>query len=106
VATDRTVNFVPLLRAWRCSGSAPTNPIKEIEFKLGHENVSFFCPIFLDPQKREAAAPKASGVLYGRDLWCLGGTEKAETAKLPGAGIWPEAVPGKCAAEKGTYRNQ
>jgi hypothetical protein len=30
-----------------------------------------------------------------------GGTGKAEPAKLPGAGIWSEQCPGKCAAEKG-----
>jgi hypothetical protein len=40
-------------------------------------------------------------VLYGRDLCRLGGTGKAEAAKLPGAGIGPKQCPGKCAAEKG-----
>jgi hypothetical protein len=30
----------------------------------------------------------------------LGGTGKAEAAKLPGAGIGPKLCPGKCAAEK------
>jgi hypothetical protein len=39
-------------------------------------------------------------VLYGRDLWCLGGAGKAEPAKLPGAGIWPEAVPRKMRGRK------
>jgi hypothetical protein len=33
--------------------------------------------------------------------WCKGGTGKAEDAKLPGAGIWPEQCPEKCVAEKG-----
>src|SRR5579864_6473989 len=34
VATERTVNFEPLLfRAWRCSGSAPTNPIIVTELR-------------------------------------------------------------------------
>src|ERR1700687_2529480 len=31
VATERTVNFEPLFRAWRCSGSAPTNPTRVTE---------------------------------------------------------------------------
>jgi len=40
-------------------------------------------------------------MLYGRDLCRSGGTGKAETAKLPGAGIGPKPCPRKCAAEKG-----
>src|SRR5207253_6110254 len=32
VATERTVNVEPLFRAWRCSGSAPTNPTIVTEF--------------------------------------------------------------------------
>jgi len=34
VATERTVNFPPLLRGCRCSGSAPTNPKQEVFFRL------------------------------------------------------------------------
>jgi hypothetical protein len=39
-------------------------------------------------------------MLYGRDLCRSGGTGKAEAAKLPGAGIWPEAVPKKMSGRK------
>jgi len=31
---------------------------------------------------------------------CSGGAVKAEPAKLPGAGIWPEAVPKKMRGRK------
>jgi len=36
----------------------------------------------------------------------LGGTEKAEDAKLPGAEIGPKPCPGNERQKKGTYRNQ
>jgi len=60
-------------------------------------------------------APKVSGCFLGgtqeifggvsEDL--LGGTGKAEAVKLPGAGIWPEAVPRKMSGRKRTAcRNQ
>src|SRR6266478_4610628 len=47
-----------------------------------------------------AAFSEGERVLYGRDLCCEGGTGKAEPAKLPGAGIWPEAVPKKMDSRK------
>jgi hypothetical protein len=45
-------------------------------------------------------------VLYGRDLWCLGGTGKAEAAKLPDAGISLKQSQENARQKKGTYRNQ
>ena len=39
-------------------------------------------------------------MLYGRDLWCLGGAGKAEPAKLPGAGIGPKQCPGNARQKK------
>jgi hypothetical protein len=39
-------------------------------------------------------------MLCGRGLCRWGGTGKAEAVKLPGAGIWPEAVPGKMRSRK------
>ena len=45
-----------------------------------------FCPCIWGIRKREGSAPKASGCF-------LGGTGKAEDAKLPGAGIIPKPCP-------------
>jgi len=66
----------------------------------------FLAPFSGGTQKREDAAPKASGCFLGgtqetfgafsEDL--LGGTGKAEAAKVPGAGIGPKQWPGKCVA--------
>jgi hypothetical protein len=63
----------------------------------------FSAPFFWGTQKREAAAPKPSDYISGgaQEIFggvsedFLGGNGKAEGAKVPGAGIWPEAVPGK-----------
>jgi hypothetical protein len=59
-------------------------------------------------KKREAAAPKPSDCISGgaqeifggvsKDF--LGGDGKAEGAKVPGAGIWIEAVPRKSERQK------
>ena len=62
----------------------------------------FRAPFSWGTQKREAAAPKASGCFMGGTLCRSGGTGKAEAAKLPGAGIGPKPCPGKCAAENRT----
>ena len=67
----------------------------------------FSCPIFLGHPKARGRCSQGERVLYGRDLWCSGGTEKAEDAKLTGAGIWPGAVPRENERQKkGIYRNQ
>jgi hypothetical protein len=60
----------------------------------------FSCPIFLGHPEARGRCSQGERVLYGRDLCCSGGAGKAETAKLPGAGIWPEAVPGENARQK------
>jgi hypothetical protein len=57
---------------------------------------SFFLPHFPGHPKSE----RPLRMLYGRDLWRSGGTGKAEHAKLPGAGIWPEAKPRKMGGGK------
>jgi hypothetical protein len=54
----------------------------------------FSAPLFWGTQKREAAAPQGERVLYGRDPVVFGRTGKAQTAKLPGAGIGPKPCPG------------
>src|SRR5277367_3426053 len=99
VASESTVNFMPLPFACRCSGSAPRNPTSVTE--LRYMSFSFFCPIFLRHPEARAAAPKASGCIPGGNRRFSGGTGKAEDAKLPGAGIRPKPCPGKGAAEKG-----
>ena len=60
----------------------------------------FSCPIFLGHAKARGRCSQGERVLYGRDLCRSGGTGKAEAAKLPGAGIWPEAVPKKMRGKK------
>jgi hypothetical protein len=62
----------------------------------------FSCPIFLGHPEARAAASKASGCIPGGTRnGSQGGTEKAEAAKLPDAGISPTQWPKKGAAEKG-----
>jgi len=66
-----------------------------------HDFFSCFCPCNWGTRKRVDTAPKASGCFLGgtqeifgaflEDL--LGGTGKAEDAKLPGAGIIPKQCP-------------
>src|SRR6266853_5711713 len=63
--------------------------------------ISFFCPVFLGHSKARGRCSQNERVLYGRDLCCSGGIDKAEAAKLPGVGIGPKQCPGKCEAEKG-----
>src|SRR6266446_4089016 len=65
----------------------------------------FSCPIFLGHPKARGRCSQGERVLYGRDLCCSGGTEKAEAAKLPGAGIGPKPCPGKCAKEDQTHES-
>src|SRR5438045_4207975 len=64
----------------------------------------FSCPIFLGHPEARGRCSQGEGMLYGRDPCCLGGTGKAEAAKLPGAGIGPKQCPGKCEVEKGESR--
>jgi hypothetical protein len=52
----------------------------------------FSCPIFLGHSEARGRCSQGERVLYGRDLWCLGGAGKAEPAKLPGAGIGPSCA--------------
>jgi len=68
-----------------------------------HDFFSCFCPWNWGTRMRVDTAPKASGCFLGgtqeifgavsEDL--LGGTGKAEDAKLPGAGIIPKLCPEK-----------
>jgi len=62
----------------------------------------FSCPIFLGHPEARGLCSQGERVLYGRDLWCLGGAGKAEPAKLPGAGIGPQQCPGKWSKKKQT----
>src|SRR5260370_27717720 len=72
-----------------------------MDYVYVHDFFSCFCPCNWGTRKRVDAAPKASGCFLGgtqeifgavsEDL--LGGTGKAEDAKLPGAGIIPKLCP-------------
>src|ERR1700687_4323559 len=74
-----------------------------MDYVYVHVCFSCFCPCNWGTRKRVDTAPKASGCFLGvtqeslgavsEDL--LGGTGKAEDAKLPGAGIIPKLCPMK-----------
>src|SRR5207248_879526 len=66
-----------------------------LNISVGHENVSFFCPIFLGHAEARASASKASGCFMGGTQWCKGGTGKAEAAKPQVAGISLKQCPEK-----------
>src|SRR5260370_28669124 len=102
VATESTVNFAPLLLTWRCSGSAPTNPIKETELRYGMFFLVFL-PHFLGaPKGKWILLPRRAPAFWEGPDGFKGGTGKAEDAKAPGAGIIPKRCPRKGAAEKET----
>jgi hypothetical protein len=61
----------------------------------------FLAPFSWGTRYARGRCSQSEWVLYGRDLCRLGGTGKAEPAKLPGAGIGAKQCPRKCAAEKG-----
>jgi hypothetical protein len=60
----------------------------------------FSAPFFWGTQKRGPLLPKRAAALWEGTQWCKGGTGKAEAAKLPDAGIEPEAVPRKMSGRK------
>src|SRR5271156_2904117 len=74
VATESTVNFVPLPFAWPCSGSAPRNPTRVTE--LRYMSFSFSCPIFLGHPKARGFCSQGEPLLYGREPCSSGGTGK------------------------------
>ena len=94
MATERTVNFEPLIRARRCSGSAPTNPtiVTEVRHFL---NLLFLAPFSWGTQGEWLLLPKRAAALSEGTQWCKGGTGKAEDAKLQDAGISPKQCPRK-----------
>jgi hypothetical protein len=70
---------------------------------------SFFCPIFLGHPEASGFCSQSERLLYGRELNgtfgavsedLLGGTGKAEDAKLPGAGVIPKQWPKKMSGRK------
>jgi hypothetical protein len=75
--------------------------------EVGHENVSFFCPIFSGAQKSEGCCFQSERLLYGREPHAVrDGTGKAEAAKLQDAGMGPKHCPGNERQKKGTYLTQ
>src|SRR5258706_3383064 len=81
--------------------SKPGPKLFHLTYRLDMNFSPFSCPIFLGHTKARGRCSEGELALYGRDLCRLGGTGKAEAAKLPGAGIGPKQCPEKCAAEKG-----
>ena len=73
----------------------------QMDYLYVHDFFSCFCPCNWGTRKRVDTAPKASGCFLGgtQKIFCavsedlLGGTGKAEDAKLPGAGIIPKKCP-------------
>src|SRR5207249_2480058 len=61
----------------------------------------FLAPFSWGTQKREAAAPKASGCFMGGTCAVQEEPGKQKPRKLQGAGIGPKPCPGKTRAEKG-----
>ena len=57
--------------------------------------MSPFSAPFSGAPKSEGCCFQSERLLYGRDLFCSGGTEKAEAAKLPDAGISLKQCPEK-----------
>jgi len=77
------------------SAGKPQPEAIPLNYQVGHENVSFFCPIFLGHPKARASASKASGCILGGNQRVKGGTGKAEAAKLQDAGISLKQCPEK-----------
>src|ERR1700722_4847236 len=98
VATESTVNFVPLPFAWRGSGSAPADPTMVTE--LRYMSFSFFCPIFLRHPKARATAPKASGCIPGGTRVVFGRNRESRRREAAGRRNSPEAVPRKRSGRK------
>ena len=61
----------------------------------------FLAPFSWGTRYARGRCSQGERLLYERDLCRSGGAGKAETAKLPGAGIGPKQCPRKCVAEKG-----
>jgi len=55
----------------------------------------FSAPFFWGTQKRQLLLPKRAAALWEGTQWSKDGTEKAEDAKPPDAGISPKQCPGK-----------
>src|ERR1700687_2791051 len=85
-----------------------------MDYVYVHVCFSCFCPCNWGTRKRVDTAPKASGCFLGgtqeslgavsEDL--LGGTGKAEDAKLPGAGTIPKLCPVERVGTEAIHRNK
>jgi hypothetical protein len=72
-----------------------------LNYQVGHENVSFFCPIFSGAHKSESFCFQSERLLYGREPNAVrDGTGKAEGAKLQDAGISLKQCPEKMKRQK------
>src|ERR1700723_2683124 len=98
VATESTVNFVPLPFAWRCSGSAPTNPTSVTE--LRYMSFSFFLPHFPEAPQSEGRCSQGERLHSGRDPATLGRNRESRRREAAGRRNSPEAVPRKRSGRK------
>jgi hypothetical protein len=90
VATRRIRTCFPTYSKNRLPKAIPLN------YQVGHENVSFFCPIFSGAHRSEGFCFQSERLLYGREPnGVRDGTGKAEGAKLLDAGISLKQCPGK-----------
>src|SRR5216683_1260637 len=83
VATEKTVNFEPLFRAWRCSGSAPTNPTRVTELRYDIFESPFSAPFSWGTQKRGLLLPKRAAAFWEgtNDLWEEPGKQKTRSCR-------------------------
>jgi hypothetical protein len=91
VATESTVNFAPLLRAY----VAPCLFQQILRLSLSSNTwcFSFSCPVFLRHSKARASAPKASGCILGGTQRNSGRNRESRRREAAGRRNWPEAVP-------------
>src|ERR1700733_5638121 len=82
VATERTVNFVTLPLAWRCSGSAPTKPT--IVTELRYMVFLLFLPHFLEAPRSEGRCFQSERLLYGRDPRCRARNRESRSREAAG----------------------
>src|SRR5882724_5773573 len=92
-------------RSLSCTASVQliAHPIKNdlmVPIGVGHENVSFFCPIFLRHQKRGLLLPKRAAALSEGTQWCWGRNRESRRREAAGRRNWPDAVPRKMSGRK------
>jgi hypothetical protein len=96
------MRFMVIVKATKDSENegVPPDPQLMADMNKFNDELLEAGPIFLGAHRSERPLlPRRAGALW-EDLYSSGGTGKAEHAKPPGAGIWPEAVPRKMRGRK------